>query len=195
MFTKGGKYLHIIDLAGFHIASVLICNIIFLLDLSFCVGSDLLNVQGKEKKNERQVLHERTSWTSLSEVANVFHPHFNQTNLCRDVMQYERTDMQPWGKTQPQQSPLASRRPLLSCFRPQCPHCHYRRWNSYLLPWEPFCAKNKKQNQKEKADASGWTQLQWSWLLWKTSYTTWYFKRNNLNIFTISNKAPRFSTL
>lgn len=50
MFIKGGKYLHIIDLAGFHIASVLICNIIFLLDLSLCVGSDLLNVQGKKKK-------------------------------------------------------------------------------------------------------------------------------------------------
>lgn len=46
---QNGNYLHIIDLAGLHVAPVFIRNIIFTLDLSFGTRSDLLIIQ--EGKN------------------------------------------------------------------------------------------------------------------------------------------------
>lgn len=47
-------------------------------------------------------------------------------------------------------SPSPSRRPPPTCSWPQCPHFHCKRWNSYLLPWEPFFPGTGERENKIK---------------------------------------------
>lgn len=51
---NSGGYVHVIDLTGLHVAPVLICKVIFVLDLSFCARSDLLIIVEEEKTQKER---------------------------------------------------------------------------------------------------------------------------------------------
>ena len=59
-----------------------------------------------------------------------------------------RINTQPSGRNTICTSPSTSRRPPPSCSWQQCPRCHCRRWNSYLLPWEPFCPEAEQRENR-----------------------------------------------
>lgn len=148
---NSGDNLHIIDLTGFHVPSVLIRKLIFVLDFPFCTGPDLLIGAGRTHKETRRTSTTNTL-TSLREEANISPSLLNRSSSCRDRKRAKTV----WGSTRilgereaGDPSPSASRCPPLSCCWPRCLHHHCRRWNSHLQPAEPFYPEGRKRNKNK----------------------------------------------
>ena len=65
IFVKSGGYIHIIDLAGLHVAPVLICNVVFAFDLSFRVCSNLFTIRGRKIHKDRSCALNNNTFVSL----------------------------------------------------------------------------------------------------------------------------------
>lgn len=141
--AAGWGYLHVIDLAGLHVASVLFSKVVFTLCLSLCTCPDLFIIQ-RDKKRRDSALN-TTSSHNLRRGRTHSPPPLWDTTCFR----WEDSIATLWNNPI-HTSPSASPRPLLSCCWPQCPRCRCRRWNSYLQPGEPFYPEAEHWEQRRQ---------------------------------------------